>query len=92
VPDLPREPAARVARIRDRGEGYSEDGRSARERQRDEVYANNPDQPLVSRPADAANGKSALMHGSDAHRNGNGRSKPIPALLMKKRAPEPENA
>ena len=32
------------------------------------------------------------MHGAGANRNGNGRAKPIPALLMKKRAPEPENA
>ena len=51
-----------------------------------------PTSRLISRPAEGANGKSALMHGSGAHRHGTGRSKPIPALLMKKRAPEPENA
>ena len=92
TPAVPHEPAANVARVRDRGEGHSDDGRSARERQRDEIYANNPDQPVISRPADAANGNSALMQGSGAHRHGPGRSKPIPALLMKKRAAEPENA
>jgi ATP-dependent RNA helicase RhlE len=92
APALPHEPAANVARIRDRGEGHSDDGRSARERQRDEVYANNPDQPVISRPAETANGNSALMHGSGTQRHGPGRSKPIPALLMKKRAAEPENA
>ncbi|MEO8345364.1 MAG: DEAD/DEAH box helicase [Betaproteobacteria bacterium] len=85
-----------VARIRDRGEGHHGDGRSARERQRDEVYANNPDQPVVGRPnGDAGNAqsaKSALMHGNHAHRNGAGRQKTIPALLMKRRTPEPENA
>jgi len=91
TPAEPREPAANIARVRDRGEGHGDDGRTARERQRDEIYANNPDQPVISRPAEGANG-SALMHGSGANRNGNGRSKPIPALLMKKRAPEPENA
>jgi len=92
TPAETREPAANVARVRDRGEGHSDDGRTARERQRDEIYANNPDQPLISRPAEGANGNSALMQGSGAHRHGPGRSKPIPALLMKKRAAEPENA
>jgi hypothetical protein len=81
-----------AARVRDRGEGHRDDGRSARERQRDEVYANNPDQPLSNRPADAAAAKSALMHGTGANRHGNGRAKPVPALLMKRRTPEPENA
>ena len=67
APAEQHEPApARVARVRDRGEGHSDDGRSARERQRDEVYANNPDQPVVSRPADAAGAKSALMNGTGA--------------------------
>ena len=93
TPAAAREPVeAKVSRVRDRGEGHSDDGRSARERQRDEVYANNPDQPAISRPADAAHANSALMNGTGAHRHGSGRSKPIPALLMKKRAPEPENA
>jgi len=32
------------------------------------------------------------MTGTGTPRHGAGRSKPIPALLMKKRAPEPENA
>ncbi len=84
------------ARVRDRGEGHHDDGRSARERQRDEVYAKNPDQPLVSRPAhetaDAQSSKSVLMHGNRSHRHGAGRHKAIPALLMKRRTPEPESA
>ena len=83
---------ANASRVRDRGEGHVGDGRSARERQRDEVYANNPDQPAISRPAETADAKSALVHGTGAHRHGAGRSKPIPALLMKRRTPEPENA
>ena len=58
----------------------------------EEIYANNPDQPASSRPAESAHAKSALMHGSDAHRHGAGRPKTIPALLMKRRTPEPENA
>jgi len=89
------DPAADVAdtsRVRDRGEGHRDDGRSARERQRDEVYANNPDQPSISRPAEPADANAALMHGSGAHRQRSGRSKPIPALLMKRRTPEPESA
>ena len=81
-----------AARVRDRGEGHQDDGRSPRERQRDEVYANNPDQPAISRPAEPADAKSALMNGSSAHRHGTHRSKAIPALLMKRRTPEPENA
>ncbi len=82
-----------VARVRHRGEDNRDDRRSARERQRDEVYANNPDQPLVSRPAgEGAQAKSALMHGANAHRHDTAKQKPIPALLMKRRTPEPENA
>jgi ATP-dependent RNA helicase RhlE len=83
---------ATASRVRDRGEGHMGDGRSSRERQRDEVYANNPDQPAISRPAETADAKSALMHGTGTHRHGTGRAKPIPALLMKRRTPEPENA
>jgi ATP-dependent RNA helicase RhlE len=92
-------------RVRERGQSHREDvhrasrdgarpeGRSERERQRDEAYAKNPDQPVVSRTEDAqGDAKSALMHGSGAHRHGAGKSRPIPALLMKRRAPEPENA
>jgi len=82
-----------VSRVRERGEGHRDDGRNERERQRDAVYANNPDQPLSNRPAgDPAHAKSALMHGSGAHRHGAGRQKPVPALLMKRRTPEPESA
>jgi ATP-dependent RNA helicase RhlE len=89
------EPAAQT-RLRDRGEGYRGDGRgdgrTERERQRDEVYAKNPDQPIPVRPsAQAANGNSALASGATAshHRSG---AKPVPALLMKRRAAEPESA
>ena len=79
--------------MRDRGDGHHDDQRSARERQRDEVYANNPDQPVASRAAgDSPQAKSALMHGSHSHRHGAGTKKPLPALLMKRRTPEPESA
>ncbi len=82
-----------TSRVRERGEGHRDDGRSERERQRDAVYANNPDQPVSSRSnGEPAHAKSALMHGSGAHRHGAGGQKPIPALLMKRRAREPENA
>jgi ATP-dependent RNA helicase RhlE len=84
---------AKVARVRDRGDGQHDDQRSARERQRDEVYANNPDQPVASRATgDSPQAKSALMHGSHSHRHGAGTKKPLPALLMKRRTPEPESA
>ncbi len=84
---------AKVARVRDRGDGHQDDRRSARERQRDEVYANNPDQPVASRAAgDSPPAKSALMHSSHSHRHGAGTQKPLPALLMKRRTPEPESA
>ena len=85
--------ASHGARVRDRGEGHRDDGRSARERQRDEVYANNPDQPVVNRVAsNGTQAKSALIHGAHGQRHGPGSKKAIPALLMKRRTPEPENA
>ncbi len=80
-----------IARVRERGEGHRDDGRNERERQRDAVYANNPDQPVAHRPA-GEQAKAALMHGSGGHRHGASRQKPVPALLMKRRATEPENA
>ena len=80
-----------ASRVRVRGDGHMNDGHSARERQRDEIYANNPDQPII-RSSESASAKSALMHGKGAHRHASGKSKPIPALLMKRRVPEPENA
>ncbi len=54
-------------------EGEFASGRSRREQEREEAYARNPDQPLPSRPAHAARGKA----------------RPVPALLMKRKAPEP---
>ena len=81
-----------LTRVRDRGEGHRDDGRSERDRQREAVYANNPDQPASTHVSKPAHAKAALMHGSGAHGHGTGRQKPIPALLMKRRAPEPENA
>ncbi len=66
--------------------------RSAREQEREDAYARNPDQPLPARPAAAsADAKAALVHGHHAHGH-HGKARPIPALLMKRKAPEPQSA
>ncbi len=59
--------------------------RSARELEREEAYARNPDQPLPSAAADGQ-GRSASAHGRKD------KARPIPALLMKRKAPETEGA
>ena len=74
----------------DRDVKVAADPRSERERQRDEVYALNPDQPPKHRaPGDDA--KSALMQGHRSKRATDA-GKSIPALLKKRPAREPENA
>ena len=63
-----------------------------RERDRDLAYAKNPDQPLsASAGRNPGQSKSALMHGAEGTRS-TGKSSPVPALLMKRRAREVENA
>jgi superfamily II DNA/RNA helicase len=60
--------------------------------ERDLAYAKNPDQPLP-RAAEKAHkpaGSSALTEGGRPAHGGFGAKRPIPALLMKRKAPEPE--
>ena len=66
--------------------------RSAREQEREDAYARNPDQPLPARPApSAADAAAALVDGHRRHAH-HGKARPVPALLMKRKAPEPQGA
>ena len=66
--------------------------RSAREQEREDAYARNPDQPLPARSAAASDdARAALVHGHHGHGHP-GKARPIPALLMKRKAPEPQSA
>jgi ATP-dependent RNA helicase RhlE len=56
----------------------------ARRAEREAAYAKNPDQPVVKHPGAAAQHPHAHIHA--AHR----RVKPVPALLQKRKASEPE--
>ena len=60
--------------------------------ERDLAYAKNPDQPLPSAAAKAHKpaGSSALTDGGRPAHGGFGAKRPIPALLMKRKTPEPE--
>ena len=60
--------------------------RSAREIEREEAYARNPDQPLPT----GGTGPAGSVHSHGGHREG--KSRTIPALLMKRKAPEPQSA
>ncbi|MFO1325020.1 MAG: DEAD/DEAH box helicase [Burkholderiales bacterium] len=64
--------------------------RSRREQEREDAYARNPDQPITPQAA-SSHAKSALVHGHGQH-DARGKAKPVPALLMKRKAPEPQNA
>jgi ATP-dependent RNA helicase RhlE len=77
----PRRETARPVR-----ETHEPRTRSRREQDREEAYARNPDQPPTAR-ATAAHAKSPLVHNHAA-----AKSRPVPALLMKRKAPQPENA
>ncbi len=67
--------------------------RSTREQEREDAYARNPDQPLPARaPAAAGRATAALVHGHAAHGRHGHHARPIPALLQKRKAPEPQNA
>ena len=59
--------------------------RSPREQEREDAYARNPDQPLPARTDPHA--KATATHGHGAHK-----ARPVPALLMKRKAPEPQGA
>ncbi len=82
-------PGKSVAPRRERSAAAPVESRSERERQREEAYARNPDQPV--RVATNGDGKSERTHDHDASQS-RGKAKPIPALLMKRVMPEPENA
>ncbi|MCC6192905.1 MAG: DEAD/DEAH box helicase [Burkholderiales bacterium] len=67
--------------------------RSRREQEREDAYARNPDQPARSRPAAThAHAKFALGHGHGSHAQRSHKSRPVPALLMKRKTPEPQGA
>jgi len=59
-----------------------------RRAEREAAYAKNPDMPPNTRAAGAPS--SALMHGSPNGGFGSGGKRPVPALLMKRPAREPE--
>jgi len=62
-----------------------------REEEREEAYARNPDQPMpVRAPASSSDATPALMHSRQSH--GTVKTRPVPALLMKRKTPQPENA
>ncbi|MEP7058804.1 MAG: helicase-related protein, partial [Caldimonas sp.] len=80
----PRRERAPVTRERSDGASAGDTRRAEREA----AYAKNPDQPLVKRAqsdTDAASG-----HPPHAHIHAARRAKPVPALLQKRRAAEPE--
>jgi ATP-dependent RNA helicase RhlE len=66
--------------------------RSTREQEREAAYALNPDQPVTARPAESLHASSALAHGAAGHGHRSGKSRPVPALLMKRKAPEAQDA
>ena len=58
-----------------------------RRAEREAAYAKNPDQPLVKRSPPAEGAADARPH---AHIHAARRARPVPALLQKRRTPEPE--
>jgi len=66
--------------------GLSSSG-DARRAEREAAYAKNPDQPLQKRAQPASGAPMAHPH---AHIHAARRSRPVPALLQKRRTPEPE--
>jgi hypothetical protein len=60
----------------------------ARRAEREAAYAKNPDQPAI-RPAHATH-DATHPHRPHAHIHAARRVKPVPALLLKRRTPEPE--
>jgi hypothetical protein len=58
----------------------------ARRAERDAAYAKNPDQPIIKRAQDDSAPAHPHAHIRAAHRT----VKPVPALLQRRRLPEPE--
>jgi len=62
-----------------------------REEEREEAYARNPDQPMPVRTTPSQpDATPALMHGRQSHSTS--KARPVPALLMKRKAPQTESA
>jgi ATP-dependent RNA helicase RhlE len=70
-----------------RREPASASAGDTRRAEREAAYAKNPDQPLVKRAQPAAGTATAHPH---AHIHAARRARPVPALLQKRRMPEPE--
>ena len=85
-PRTPREPRPPRQNDKPRERTPSADERRA---ERELAYARNPDQPATRGGNGATANASALIHRQAAHGHGNAKH-PVPALLMKRRAPEPE--
>ncbi len=67
-------------------------GRSRREQEREEAYARNPDQPLPERGRTNAPASAGLTRGHAGHASRRGKPREVPALLMKRKAPETQGA
>ena len=90
--DRAPKPAASKSRARERAPTTKHERASAQAREdREHAYARNPDQPPIARThRQPAATSSALTHAGRAHASRHGKPKPIPALLMKRQAREPE--
>ncbi|MFO1412464.1 MAG: DEAD/DEAH box helicase [Burkholderiales bacterium] len=75
-----------------RPEPRAESPRSTREQEREAAYALNPDQPLPARSTAASDASSALAPHGAGHGHRAGKPRPVPALLMKRKAPETQGA
>jgi ATP-dependent RNA helicase RhlE len=84
-PRTPREPRPPRPHDKPRERAPSADQRQA---ERELAYARNPDQPATRIGNGASANPSALMHRQSQH--GQATKRPVPALLMKRRAREPE--
>ena len=81
-----RRPATRPAH-----EPKAAEHRSTREHDREAAYAKNPDQPQAARTqTPSKDPRSALMHHHAQRRSSLRPSKPVPALLLKRKTAEPE--
>ena len=78
------EPRAETRGARERPQGDS------RREERERAYALNPDQPLASRTTPSAGADGALHTRPSSTAAAHGKARPVPALLMKRRAQEPE--
>jgi ATP-dependent RNA helicase RhlE len=92
VQPAPRQPRAPAARRAVRDESRAESRPPRRGRPRDDADDRNPDQPPIQRKP-APEHAAALVSNAPADIRASRRvNRPIPALLMKRRATEPENA